>query len=288
MPWTDELIDRLAAQIPCGYHVRGPASTEPTALAALAFLAYRREIAASEALDWLAGLQAADGSVGPTAEQASPGWPTSLAVLAAICVKRKSKFDVDRGVRWILETRGEALPRTPEMGHDTTLVGWPWVEETHSWIEPTAMHVLALKAAGRGNHPRTREAMRLLVDRLLPDGGCNYGNTMVMYQVLRPHLQPTGLAMLALAGESDRYGRIAKSLDYLAAELSPRTAAASLAYGLLGLAAHGRSPQAARSWLETAYRRTVVREPAQYPLALLALSALGSECPLILLTLDPS
>jgi hypothetical protein len=288
MPWTDELIDRLAAQIPCGYHVSGPASTEPTALAALAFVAYRREIAASKALDWLADLQVADGSIGPTAEQASPGWPTSLAVLAAICVERKGKLNVDRGVRWILETRGEALPRTPEMGHDTTLVGWPWVEATHSWIEPTAMHVLALKAAGRGDHPRTREAVRLLIDRLLPDGGCNYGNTVVMDQVLRPHLQPTGLAMLALAGESDRDGRIAKSLDYLVAELSPRTAAASLAYGLLGLAAHDRSPQAARSWLEIAYRRTIAREPAQYPLALLALAVLGSECPLILLTRDPT
>jgi hypothetical protein len=110
---------------------------------------------------------------------------------------------------------------------------------------------------------------------------------MVMDQILRPHLQPTGLAMLALAGESDRDGRIAKSLDYLAGELSPRTAAASLAYGLLGLAAHGRSPPNSRSWLETAYRRTVAREGAQYPLALIALAALGSECPLILLTRDP-
>jgi hypothetical protein len=284
MPWTDELLDRLAGHVPCGYHVSGPASTEPTALAALTFIAYGRDFEANKALDWLATVQAPNGSLGPTADQASPGWPTSLAVLAAIGAKSKGKFDVDRGIKWILETRGEALPRTPEMGHDTTLVGWPWVEETHSWIEPTAMHILALKAAGRGNHSRTREAVRLVIDRLLPDGGCNYGNTFVMDQVLRPHLQPTGAAMIALAGETDITGRIEKSLVYLAAELSPRTAAASLAYGIMGLATHGRLPTASKSWLETTYLRTIAREPAPYRLALLALAALGNDCPLIHLT----
>jgi hypothetical protein len=190
------------------------------------------------------------------------------------------RFDLDRAVAWMLQTRGEALPRTSELGHDTTLVGWPWVEDTHSWVEPTAMGVLALKAVGRGSHPRVQDAVRLLFDRLLPDGGCNYGNTLVMGQMLRPHLQPTGLAMLALAGEPDQTGRIAKSLDYLAGELSPRTAAASLAYGLMGLAAHERFPAIAHSWLEAVSRRTLGREPAPYRLALIALAAMGAESPL--------
>ncbi len=224
MTWLDELLDRLASLIPCGYHAAGPASSEPTALAALALIALGRDDASRNALDWLAQLQNADGSVGPTATQSTPGWPTGLVVLSAKAWKTAMahgshrnlpssatlKFDINRAVAWILQTRGEALPRAPEMGHDTTLVGWPWVEETHSWLEPTAMQVLALKAVGQGNHPRTREAIRLLIDRLLPDGGCNYGNTVVMDQVLRPHLQPTGLAMLALAGESNFDGRINK------------------------------------------------------------------------------
>jgi hypothetical protein len=302
MSWLDDLLDRLAAQIPCGYHATGPASSEPTALAALALIAYGRRDAASKALAWLTQLQDAGGSVGPTASQSTPGWPTSLAVLCATAWKTATAsqshcglpssaapaFDTERAVAWILETRGEALPRVPEMGHNTTLVGWPWIEETHSWIEPTAMHVLALKAVGQGTHPRTREAVRLLVDRLLPEGGCNYGNTVVMEQVLRPHLQPTGLAMLALAGESDRDGRIEKSLDYLTAELSPRTASASLCYGLLGLAAHGCLPADASKWLETAYRRTLARDASRYRLALVALAALGTASPLITLTQNVS
>jgi hypothetical protein len=292
MTWNDELLDRLAARIPCGYQAAGPASAEPTALAAMALATTTRQPAAAAAIDWLARLQAPDGSVGPTAEQATPGWPTGLAVLAALCPQRhsttKQPFDVNRAVAWILQTRGEALPRTPELGHDSTLVGWPWIEDTHSWIEPTAMHVLALKAAGHHGHPRTREAVRLLVDRLLPDGGCNYGNTFVMGQVLRPHLQPTGLTMMALAEETDADGRIDKSLKYLAAELSPRTAAASLSYGLLGLAAHGHLPPDARSWLEIGYRRTIARDGAPYRLALLALAALGTDCPLITLPHEES
>jgi hypothetical protein len=143
------------------------------------------------------------------------------------------------------------------------------------------MQVLALKAVGYGSHPRVREAVRLLVDRLLLCGGCNYGNTVVMGQGLRPHLQPTGLAMLSLAGETDADGRIAKSLDYLSRELSPRTTAASLAHGLLGLTAHERSPAGAQAWLEAAYRRTISRNPAHYPLALIALAAMGANSPLI-------
>ena len=265
MLWTDDILDRLSAQLPCGYHATGPVSTEPTALAALALLAANREASARTLLAWLAGLQATDGSIGPTATQSTPGWPTSLAVLATLFAQRNGlaarTFDANRGVAWILQTRGEALPRTPEMGHDTTLVGWPWIEETHSWIEPTAMHVLALKAAGHSDHPRTREAVRLLIDRLLPDGGCNYGNTVVMGQTLRPHLQPTGLTMLALAGEADRDGRIKKSLEYLAAELPSIAAAASLSDGLLGLAACTIVCRArAHAWLERAYRRTIARD----------------------------
>lgn len=287
MAYVDEILDRLTAALPCGYHADGPAGTEPTALAALALTAHNRYPPAARALEWLAGLQAADGSVGPTSSQATPGWPTSLAVLAAISARRSDasaagqrQFDVKLGVAWILATRGESLPRTPEMGHDATLVGWPWIEETHSWVEPTAMHVLALKAAGHADHPRTREAVRLLIDRLLPAGGCNYGNTVVMDQVLRPHLQPTGLAMLALAGEPDRDGRIAKSLAYLSRDLSAKTPAASLAYSLMGLAANDRMPGAASTWLEAAYRRTIARDAAPYRLALIALAAMGPNCPL--------
>ncbi len=295
MAWIDELSARLAAQIPCGYHPAGAASSEPTALAALALLTAGRRYAALRALTWLASCQAVDGSIGPTAKQSSPGWTTGWALLAALADRKSApattrttsaanqSLDIDRAIIWLLQEKGQGQPRTSDVGHDNSLVGWPWVDGTHSWVEPTAISVLALKAAGDGQHPRVREAIFLLTDRLLTGGGCNYGNTIVLGQELRPHVQPSGLAMLALAGEPDGDGRIARTLDYLTVELSPRTTSASLAFGLLGLAAHGRLPANWLAWLESAYRRTIARNAAAYPLALLALAALGADSPLITL-----
>jgi hypothetical protein len=284
MGWNDELLDRLAAHVPCGYHPKGPASTEPTALAAIALSAANRP--ATAAMQWLDGLQTADGSLGPTAAQSAPGWPTGWVVLAALAVARgggNRAFDVPRAVSWILQTSGDALAGSGEAQQKSAIVGWPWVTGTYSWIEPTAIHVVALKAAGFTNHPRTRQAMAMLVDRLLSGGGCNYGNTIVLGQELRAHLQPTGLAMLALAGQPDADGRIARSLEYLTANLSVDTTSASLSYGLLGLAAHNRFPADGAQWLEAAYRRTVSRGGAAYKLALLSLAALGTKCPLVTL-----
>src|SRR5436305_465287 len=153
MPWFNELLDRLCAAVPCGYHADRPVSTEPTALAALALTAHQRSAAAGIAINWLSGRQSADGSVGPTAAQTTPGWPTALAVLAAdyftttaprATVLLSRHLDIPTAIAWILQTKGEALPRNEATGHDTTLIGWPWIEETHSWVEPTALQVLAL------------------------------------------------------------------------------------------------------------------------------------------------
>ena len=119
----------------------------------------------------------------------------------------------------------------------------------------------------------------MLVERLLSRGGCNYGNTVVLGQELRPHVQPTGLAMLALAGQADSDGRIARSLDFLSANLSVETTSASLSYGLIGLAAHDRFPANASKWLQAAYRRTIARDGAAYKLALLSLAARAPNVP---------
>ncbi len=284
MAWTDQLFARLADQIPCGYHVGGSPASEPTALAALALASFGRWDDAQAAVNWLARQQEKDGSVGPMPGQSTPGWPTSLALTAAQYVatrsgQAKSPFNRQAAIEWLCQARGESLQRNGTMAHDTTIVAWPWVLDTHSWVEPTAMAVLALAAVGRGGDPRASEGRRMLFDRLLPSGGCNYGNTIVLGQELRPHLQPTGLALLALRGEPDPSGRIAKSLDYLSRELTPTTATASLSYGLMALAAYGRRPNDADAWLNAAYQRTVNREASPHRLALIALGVAGWPFP---------
>lgn len=300
MTWQQELLNRLAATVPCGYDQSGPAASEPTCLAALALCHGGEPAKSSQALQWIHSIQGDDGSIGPTAALTTPGWPTALAVLAAVYAApsetadvlglrgkaqqsavigaANGEFNVDLAVQWLLEAKGNAFARNKTMGHDTTLVGWPWVIGTHSWIEPTALAVLALKAAGRGDHPRTREGVRLLRDRLLPEGGCNYGNTTVLGQLLRPHIEPTGLALLALHGETDDDGRIGRSLDWLQSVLSPQTAAASLAYGVWALARYQRASPDANGWLAgAANRRTTQNSPYRAALLLLAQAALVGQ-----------
>jgi hypothetical protein len=230
--------------------------------------------AATQAAEWLATLQAGDGSLGVRQGELTPCWPTSLAVLAwmAVDASRYSK-QIASAVNWTLATRGERIEPTEDIGHNTLLVAWPWISGTHSWVEPTALHVVALKAVGQEAHSRTREAIQMLVDRQIASGGCNYGNTKVLGQALLPHVQPTGLAMLALAGESDGKARIERSLAYLTRSLSARTTTASLCWGLLGLSAHGLRPADADLWLESACGRTIRRDRSPYKLALLAVAA---------------
>lgn len=256
-----------------------PPASEPTALAALALLRHGRWKAAVRACQWLADRQTAAGSVGVMEGHDEPAWTTGWAVLAWRASRRlPAEFEPERfetrvesAMRWLLEAKGEVLEPSAEMGHDVTLPGWPWVLGTHSWIEPTAISLLALRAAGESQHERAQLAEKLLLDRLLPSGGCNYGNTVVLGQTLRPHVAPTGLAMLALSGVSDPQGRIAASLDYLQNALDGATAPTSLALGLLGLAAHGQRVSSAEDWLAGAASRLPPGRHASA--ALLALAA---------------
>jgi hypothetical protein len=274
MQWQRELIERLAAAVPGGYFALGEAASEPTALAGLALHAHGLEASAQLAADWLAERQEPDGSVGVTALRPAPRWPTSLAILLWQALSNAERFGraIARAVDWALNDRGETHAQRPFVGHDSTLVGWSWAANTHSWLEPTAMFLLALKAVGQAQHARTREAVQLLVDRLLPTGGCNYGNTFVLGQQLLPHVEPTGLVLMALGDEQIADPRIERSLQYLERELSADTTTASLCYGLLGLAAHDRRIANQGNLLETAYRRTVHRDASPYKLALIALA----------------
>ena len=244
MDWRQELVERLAASVPVGYFARDEAACEPTALAGLALHAHGKTESARRAADWLVEQQARNGAVGVTATQSTPCWPTSLAMLLWNSIRDRDRYGepIARAVEWTIHEQGQTHALRPYVGHDTTLVGWSWAADTHSWLEPTALFVLALHAVGQSRHPRTREAVRLLVDRLLPHGGCNYGNTIVLGQELLPHVQPTGIVMMALADEKISDPRIELSLQYLERELSAETATASLSYGLLGLAAHDRAP----------------------------------------------
>jgi hypothetical protein len=274
MAWTDDLWRRLADLGPCGYEPDQKPAGEPTALAGWALSLNGRHDDARPALEYLRDRQTAEGAVGVREGESEPAWPTSLAIVAWQAAGNRV-FDepIRRATQWLLATRSDIIPRARELGHDTTLVAWPWAAGTHAWVEPTAFAVMALKAAGRGEHPRTREAVRMLLDRQLPGGGCNYGNTFVLGQKLRPHVQPTGAALAALADEPEGKSRVRASLSWLTRNLSRRTATASLCWGITGLAAHGAAPGEASHWLRAAFERSAGSDASGYKLALIALAS---------------
>ncbi len=270
-----------------GYR-RGAAScAEPTALAGLALLATdpseggpRAAAAAglAAAADWLTTLQRADGSLGVSASSPSPGWMTPYAVLfwKALGVHEGRTRSASG---WLLGQKGRTLDRaddpTKVAGHDTTLVGWPWVEDTHSWLEPTAMAVLALGRLGLGGHPRVREGLRLIRDRAVEPGGWNYGNKSVFGRPLRPQPAPTGLALLTLAGTGPRTADIGRAVRYLADALPGIRASASLGWGLVGLRAWGETPDGSDAWLSEAVVGLADRPDAAPKLACLLLASGG-------------
>lgn len=291
MPWIDEALGLLAQSPVCGYSSHDTGATEPSALAALALVGHGRLKESASVGEFLVGIQAPDGSVGVRSGEETPRWPTSLAILAWLAIDKTAHSDsIARAFRWAQSIEGERL-QTDEVSHNGMLAAWPWVEKgnvagprgTHSWLEPSALFVIAFKALGMSDHARTREAVELLVDRILPKGGCNYGNTFVLGQELRPHVQPSGIATLALRNEFDVRHKIKLTLDYLTGSVTSETTTASLAWALLGLAAHGRAPKDSDKLLAQAYDRTAKRGKSLHKIALLALAALGKDVPLITL-----
>ena len=181
--------------------------------------------------------QGDDGRVGVSREHPASYWPTPLAILAwqnsPACQVAQT-----RAVHFLLDTTGSHFPRKMDApwAHDTSLKGWSWIEATHSWVEPTAMGVMALRAAGHVQHDRVREAVRMLLDRQLPHGGWNAGNTRMFGRELHPNPEGTGAALASLASQVEQKN-VARSLDYLQGEVDRLRTPISLGWALLGLAA---------------------------------------------------
>ena len=165
--------------------------------------------------EWLATMQNADGSLGVCAALPQPGWATPYAILLWSALDTLAP-ERQRAAAWLLAQKG-LRPPVPEIarspvGHDPTLVGWPWIENTHSWLEPTALAILALSRLSLHDHrSRRRGNAVIIIDRALPHGGWNPGGKAVFGRELRPQPGPTGIAMLALAtcatqGAAERSG----------------------------------------------------------------------------------
>jgi hypothetical protein len=180
-----------------------------------------------------------DGRIGISRGHAEAFWPTSLAILALRGSPGYSENRA-RSTRFLLETTGRHWKKAVNdpMAHNPALKGWPWIAETHSWVEPTAISMIALRGAGYAGHPRIEEGTRMLMDRQLPHGGWNCGNTIVFGQELHPSPESTGTALHALFGLVPR-GEVQHSLDYLSKQIRHIRTPIALGWSLLALNSWG-------------------------------------------------
>ncbi|MEN0110301.1 MAG: hypothetical protein AAF805_06220 [Planctomycetota bacterium] len=266
-------LDALRTAPVGGYAPGGDDASEPTAYAAVALAAAGETDAARTAAEWLADRQAPDGAVGVTAEEREPCWPTALAMIAWDAVDPFAYANrIEAGARWALAQRPWTIERDVVFGHDTTLEGWSWAPDTHSWLEPTSFFLVALRVAGKTDEPRYEQAVRLIVDRLLPGGGVNYGNTTVFGQTLLQHLQPSGVVAWALADEPSARETLGPTVDYLRTASARPTGVASLAWAARGLAACDATDESLAARLADAWPR-VAESGSHHKTALFALAA---------------
>ena len=201
----DRLANSAAADGGWGYHAGQPGHLEPTclAMAALGADIPRHETALKKALVFLASQSQPDGSYRLTRGRPQAAWPTALVLFA------KQTLNADAAERGkiaarLLTLEGKVVQQDPEVEDmldiNFELLGWPWAEDTFSWVEPTAWACLALRGAGRGGHPRVGEGLRLILDRAFVTGGVNYGNRVVLGKPTEPIPGPTAVMLLALQG----------------------------------------------------------------------------------------
>jgi hypothetical protein len=145
----------------------------------------------------------------------------------------------------IQQVKGEPLSESKINRQNNAIQAWSWIRGTFSWVEPTALCLLALKkwtraAGARVDERRLRDAEALLVDRCCLEGGWNYGNANMLGQELPAYVPTTALALLAL---QDRRSEPAftRSAAYLMREAESESSGVALALALLAMRVLGHS-----------------------------------------------
>jgi hypothetical protein len=146
--------------------------------------------------------------------------------------------------RAVLRARGVRLDDDPvgAIDQDNQLQAWAWIEGTFSWVEPTALCLLALKRRPAGTPEeadRVRSGEAVLLDRVCVGGGWNYGNRAVFHQDLRPYVPVTALGLLALQDRAEEPA-VRQSLDWLSANAVSEPSAMALSLAAVALTLHGR------------------------------------------------
>lgn len=248
----------LSRQLPCGGWAALSGSSqpalEPTALSLLALASEFNRPASDRARQFLLGSQNPNGSWPAfLADDEEGSWATSLVLISLRNFVEDTAARL-RGFAWLSSSAGKESNwlwrwkfRTTDrhVQFDPDKFGWPWLPDTNSWVVPTASAILAIRELPctcglEFISFRLERGVQMLLDRVCPGGGWNAGNGVVYGVPLAPHPDDTAIALLALTSQA-RGPAVRKTVEWLE-RIAPELASPwSLAWTILGLAAHGRS-----------------------------------------------
>jgi hypothetical protein len=188
-----------------GYQPGRAAIIETTCAVILALKNQHQEIdLVQRAFSWLLEMQLTDGGWGMNRQDPRSAWMTAWAVWA-LAESSRSNVSARAGAQWLLNEPVMQISGLDDLiagekvaGIDFSLRGWPWQPGEASWVEPTALAVIALSYHTDLGAARLTEAVRYLENRRCQGGGWNVGNPVMFGSFLPARAQPTALAMLAL------------------------------------------------------------------------------------------
>jgi len=268
-----------------GYAPGHASTVEATAAATLAL--HTEPIGAEalgRALDWLRSAQNRDGGWGLVAGDPTSGWQTAWALLS-LRADGQATQSLARGVSWLLavempQPSADEMQRIEQvLGIDPTVRGWPWLPGQATWVEPTALAMVALDTAppSEATQARLDEGTRFLTDRRCTGGGWNVGNPVMFSQPLPPRPHPTAWVLLALHRVAPAAVEPA-DVAALRREMLLDGGTSALAWGLLALHDLGQEDAAAREQLQALQRGDGSWDGNPYHTAL-ALLTLGRGWP---------
>lgn len=204
------------------YYSNKSASIEPTCLALLALKNSKYESSKefATAITFLESCIGANGIVVSPNGRPEAVWVTSIVLFTFVKLKLNASA-ISLMASILLEIKGTVTKSNQAMeihakGINPQVMGWPWSLNAFSWVEPTAWAVLSLRLAGLQDNRRVTEGVDFLLDRLMDEGGANYGNKTVLGKLLDPVPGPTSLCLLALNGTKEATSpKVYASIAYL-------------------------------------------------------------------------
>lgn len=246
----DEILKRQLPEGGWGFGTSRQWVTETTSLALLA-LRLQPSAVYARGVEFLLRCQNSNGSWPAFAGDDHEGsWVTALAVIALIHSDSNWKA-IEKGVSWLLKTQGREshwlmkwryVTVDRKVRFDPEKYGWPWTIGASSWVVPTSYSLIALRhyftcCLPEAAKLRLKKGTAMLFDRGCPGGGWNAGNGVVYGVPLKPHVDVTCLALLALLPQKD-HAFVKTSLQWLQLQSEAVSSIYSLSWMAMALAAH--------------------------------------------------